>query len=111
MLAHMHLFVPTVIRPYKLNIHTVLYCPAFCLVVLFMPPPQRTNMLDYKVLVLYRNSCANENSKIGTRNIIVSKLDHPTFDTSVTKLFKTQTQNMKVKQKLYITTITIIFDK
>ncbi len=39
MLAHMHLFVPTVIRPYKLNIHTVLYCPPFCLVVLFMPPP------------------------------------------------------------------------
>jgi hypothetical protein len=40
MLAHVHLFVlPTVNRPYKLNIHTVLYCPPFCSVVLFMPPP------------------------------------------------------------------------
>jgi hypothetical protein len=31
MLTHVHLFVlPTVNRPYKLNIHTVLYCPPFC---------------------------------------------------------------------------------
>ncbi len=35
-----HPFVPTVILPYKLNIHTVLYCPPFCLVVSYMPPPQ-----------------------------------------------------------------------
>ena len=41
MLTHVHLFVlPTVNRPYKLNIHTVLYCPPFCSVVLYMPPPQ-----------------------------------------------------------------------
>jgi hypothetical protein len=41
MLTHVHLFVlSTVNRPYKLNIHTVLYCPPFCSVVLFMPPPQ-----------------------------------------------------------------------
>ncbi len=40
MLTHVHPFVlPTVNRPYKLNIHTVLYCPPFCSVVLFMPPP------------------------------------------------------------------------
>jgi hypothetical protein len=41
MLTHVHLFVlPTVNRPYKLNIRTVLYCLPFCSVVLFMPPPQ-----------------------------------------------------------------------
>jgi hypothetical protein len=40
MLTHVHLFVlPTVNRPFKLNIYTVLYCPPFCSVVLFMPPP------------------------------------------------------------------------
>jgi hypothetical protein len=33
-------FVSTVIPPYKLNIHTVLYCPPFCLVVSYVPPPQ-----------------------------------------------------------------------
>jgi hypothetical protein len=39
MLTHVHPFVlPTVNRPYKLNICTVLYCPPFCSVVLFMPP-------------------------------------------------------------------------
>jgi hypothetical protein len=38
--THVHPFVlPTVNRPYKLNIHTVLYYPPFCSVVLFMPPP------------------------------------------------------------------------
>jgi hypothetical protein len=43
MLTCVHRFVlPTVIRPYKLNIHTVLYCPPFCSVVLFMPPPHKT---------------------------------------------------------------------
>jgi hypothetical protein len=40
MLTHVHLFVlPTVNRPFKLNIYTVLYCPPFCSIVLFMPPP------------------------------------------------------------------------
>jgi hypothetical protein len=46
MLTCMHLFVlPTVNRPYKLNIHTVLYCPPFCSVVLFMPPPHNNNKI------------------------------------------------------------------
>jgi hypothetical protein len=52
MLTHVHPFVlPTVNRPDKLNICTVLYCPPFCSVVLFMPPPH--NRYFVSVLLLF----------------------------------------------------------
>ena len=69
MLVYMHLFASTVIPPYKLNIHIVLYCPPFCSVVLFMPPPQNLDsyyfvtLFDFLSLKNYVNVASKRNKE------------------------------------------------